>query len=106
MYKNHKSTLPIFFFFFFFFFFFHPFICIIIIFIIIIINIIINIIIIIIIIICPGHNSRNAKGKYYMHNQEIPWFLPDIKLVFSLFSKKKYVLLAGEINLVNRNYFL
>ena len=42
---------------------------------------------------------------YYMHNQEIPWFLPDIKLVFSLFSKKKYFLLAGEINLFNRNYF-
>ena len=40
-----------------------------------------------------------------MHNQEIPWFLPDIKLVFSLFSKKKYFLLAGEINLFNRNYF-
>ena len=40
-----------------------------------------------------------------MHNQEMLWFLPDIKLVFSLFSKKKYFLLAGEINLFNRNYF-
>ena len=40
-----------------------------------------------------------------MHNHEIPWFLPDIKLVFSLFSKKKYFLLAREINLFNRNYF-
>ena len=39
-----------------------------------------------------------------MHNQEIPWFLPDI-MVFSLFSKKKYFLLAGEINLFNRSYF-
>ena len=27
------------------------------------------------------------------------------KLVFSLFSKKKYFLLAREINLFNRNYF-
>ena len=50
---------------------------------------------------------KNARHMqiYYMHKQEIPWFLPDIKLVFSLFSKKKYFLLAGEINLFNRNYF-
>ena len=44
------------------------------------------------------------NSLYNMHNQEIPWFLTDIKLVFSLFSKKKHFLLAGEINLLNRNY--
>ena len=49
--------------------------------------------------------SVEKKYIYYMHNQEIPWFLPDIKLVFSLFSNKKYFLLAREINLFNRNYF-
>ena len=40
-----------------------------------------------------------------IYNQEIPWFLPDIKLVFSLFSKKKYFLLAEEKNLFNRTTF-
>ena len=49
--------------------------------------------------------KQNNITIYYMHNQEIPWFLPDIKLVFSLFSRKKYFLLAGEIKLFNRNYF-
>ena len=36
--------------------------------------------------------------------QELDFFF-FFKLVFSLFSKKKYFLLAREINLFNRNYF-
>ena len=59
--------------------------------------------------VCLRNESSHCIHKYrifyYMHNQEIPWFLPDIKLVFSLFSKKKYFLLAVEINLFNWNYF-
>ena len=50
--------------------------------------------------------QKEEKYKYYMHNLEIPWFLSDIKLVFSLFSKKKYFLLAEEINLFNWYYFI
>ena len=61
----------------------------------------------------------SAKRKYFFlenkentsfmsgRNHGISWLyiLPDIKLVFSLFSRTKYFLLAGEINLFNRNYF-